>query len=356
MEIISKVVALLVIWSVIDCCSGQKEHQNELTRKVKVEQVMQSDSLLMRSWPGIIKEARHVDLGFRVAGPVMQIMVKEGDYVERGRLLARIDPRDYELQLQVAQAQYEQVNSEAERVIELHERESVTDNDYEKAVSGKKMAAVKLSNAEDQLNDTRLTAPFSGYIEKINFFEGEMVDAGMPVISLIDVSHYEVYVDIPVSFYIRKDDFVSFSGSQKTVSDKEYPLILSGWRKKADNKQLYELRFKLDPSADARLSPGMYILVDIVYKSSAAGTLSIPLESVFKNEGETYVWIFHSDKNIVTRRKIESGILLDDGRIAVNRGLNNDDIVVVAGIDELNENQRVEKVDTVSETNAGGLL
>ena len=356
MEKINKVAFLIIFLAFLSDCAGQNEHKDEFIRKVKVEQVGVSDSLLQRSFPGILREAIELDLAFRVAGPILEIDVKEGDYVRKGHLIARIDPRDYEVQLQVAQAQYDQVVAEAQRVMELHKRKSVAGNEYDKAVSGKKMASAQLENARNQLNDTRLTSPFSGFVHKINYSEGEMIDAGMPVITLIDVSHYEVDVEIPVSFYVRKDDFVSFSGIQKTVSKEEFPLKIAGYSKKADNNQFYRLHFIVENAGNIELAPGMDIRVKIVYKNQLNGIMLVPLDAVFNRDGKTFVWVYNKNDGIVKSRNVETGKLIGDGRIEILTGLSTEEMVVTAGVDFLSENQRVELAEPPSETNPGGLL
>jgi len=350
-------VALIFIFPVIlVSCSGHNETRDKLIRKVRVEQITPSDSLIKRSWPGTIKEVCKADLAFRVAGPIKDISIREGDYVRKGQLIARIDPRDYEIQLQVAKAQYDQVKAESERVIKLHEMKSVAGNDYDKAISGIRLVSAKLKNAEDQLNDTRLQAPFAGYVEKINFSEGEIVDAGMPIASLIDVSQFEVDVDIPVSFYVKRDKFLSFYGIQESVSKSEFPLQLTGFDKKADNHQLYEMKFRFDPGERSGLAPGMELEVNIVYKNHIDGSLDVPIEAVFNNNGEAYVWIYYPAGGVVKSRKVETGMLTGKGKIQIVRGLNPDETIVVAGVNLLVEGQQVELADPVSVTNVGGLL
>ena len=77
------------------------------------------------TYPGRVKAAADVDLAFRVAGPIIRIPVQVGSFVRKGEVIAEIDPRDYELQYKATEAEYKQIKSEAERVIELYNRKSV---------------------------------------------------------------------------------------------------------------------------------------------------------------------------------------------------------------------------------------
>lgn len=337
-------------------CNNHEAETNEIRRKVKLATVCQADSVEYRSYSGIINEKSEVGLAFRVAGPIQQIAVDEGDYVRKGQLVARIDPRDYEIQLKAAQGQYEKVKAEAVRVIELRERNSVAGNDYDKAVAGLKMAEANLEHAKDQLNDTKLLAPFSGYIQEVNYEEGEMVDAGMPVVSLIDLTGYEVEVDIPVSLYLQKENFVAFTGEQPSVLDKTFPLELANFSKKANNNQLYTLQLKLDPAANSDLAPGMNTGVTITLKTGLKNKLCVPLNAVYEKSGDSFVWIYQPDKGVVNSRKVTAGQLTGNNLITITSGVKAGEQVVSAGVHQLQENQEVEILEPASETNVGGML
>jgi RND family efflux transporter MFP subunit len=336
-------------------CANNNNDQNEIIRKVKIEPVQQADSVSVRSYSGIINEAAEVNLAFRVAGPIQKIMVNEGDYVRAGQVVAQMDTRDYEVQLAAAQAQYEQVKAEADRVIELHNRESVAGNDYDKAVSGLKMVEAQLKNAKDQLNDTKLTAPVSGYIQKLNFLENELVDAGMPVASMINTGHYQVELEIPVALYVERENVISFSGFQPAVSEEKFPLDLLSYSRKASNNQLYKVQLRINPASQPKLAPGMDIQVNILLKNNSAPMACVPLNALFNADGKTYVWVYEPG-GTVQKREVETGQLTGDGRIRISGGLDVNEQIVVAGVNQLNENEQVEPLGPVAETNIGGLL
>ena len=355
MDRLRKGLIFLLCLTLLAGCSGNSKEENKIIRKVKIEPVRQADSLIVKHFPGIINEANEINLAFRVAGPVEKIMVKEGDYVKAGQLVAQIDPRDYQVQLDAAQAQFDQVKAEADRVIELHNRQSVTGNDYDKAVSGLKMVTAQLKHAKDQFNDTKLKAPVSGYIQKVNFMANELVDAGMPLASMINVGHYQVEVEIPVSLYVNRDAIVSFSAVQTAVSNESFPLQLLSVSKKASNNQLYKLQLGLNPASQPRLSPGMDVQVSITYKNDAEPLVCVPLNALFNENGKSFVWIYQSD-GTVKKQEVVTGKLTGDGRIRIVRGVEAGENVVVAGVNFLNENEKVEPLPPVSETNIGGML
>ena len=132
----------------------------------------------VHNFSGVVTENSTVSLSFRTPGQIRSILVKEGSHVKRGQLVATLDTKDYQLQVDAAQTQYNQMKNEVERLRQLHEGKSLAGNDYEKAVSGLEQLRIQLQNAKNQLSYTSLRAPVDGTIQKVNFEPSEMVNAG----------------------------------------------------------------------------------------------------------------------------------------------------------------------------------
>ena len=337
-------------------CAPKVKEQTEVIRKVKVSHPSKDSLIATKQFSGTIREAAEQNMAFRVAGPISKIYVKEGDYVKKGALIAQIDPRDYDIQAGVAQAQYDQIKAEYNRLTELNNRKSVSDNDYEKAVAGEKMLGMKLKNANDQLNDTKLYAPFSGYIQTVKYEKGELVNTGMTVATLLDVNSYTIDVDLPLSFFILRDQFISQTCRQPLVSNAEYPLQLIGYNMKANNNQLYRISFSLDPKLNTKLAPGMNVDVTISYNTNLENPLFVPLQSVVQLEGKSYVWTYNATQSTVLKHEVVTDGLTGNGGIRIVSGLSEADIIVVSGVNVLHDGMKVKLLEPTSETNIGGLL
>ncbi len=75
-------------------------------------------------------------MSFRVGGPLISFNVKSGDFVRKGQVIAAIDKRDYQLQVQSTKAQFQQLRGEYERYKELYGKDKIPANSYEKIESG----------------------------------------------------------------------------------------------------------------------------------------------------------------------------------------------------------------------------
>lgn len=186
------------------------------------------------TFPGVVKENDNISLGFKAAGEIKRVLVKEGDRVKAGQLLAELDAADYKLGVDALQIQYDQVSQEVERARRLFETKSMSKNDYDKAVAGLKQLGVQLQANKNKLSYTRLYAPVSGIVESVNYSRAEMVDAGTPVVQLMATGGMEVTCDIPVSAYDERDRFTGFYCRSAYLGDNPVPLRLVSLIPKAD--------------------------------------------------------------------------------------------------------------------------
>lgn len=344
-----------IFLSVFSACRSAKPEEKTVV-VVKAGLVRSFQNELRISYPGRIKAAADVDLSFRVAGPIRSIPVETGQFVRKGDLIAEIDPRDYQLQFQATEAEYTQIKAEAERIIELYNRKSIPVNDYDKAVSGLQQITAKYAAHRNALADTRLVAPFDGYIQKKYFDVNETVAAGMPVISMINTHYFEVGIDIPASDYVRQKSFRQFSCVADVIPDHLFPLELIDITKKANLNQLYQVRLRLKPEPGVALAAGMSVNVSIDYETGKEALVEVPLSAVFEENDESYVWVYQPVEKRINRRQVAVAQVLKNGYVVLSDGVQEGETVITAGVHKLKEGMNVEILKSVSKTNVGGLL
>jgi len=180
---------------------GQRVQNTDSKPAVKIDTVLSADRQIALQFPGRVKAAQDISLSFRVSGTIQYMHVNDGAYVRKGQLLAELDPTDYQIQLDAAEAEYQSVKAEAERVMALYKENVTTPDANDKAVYGLRQITAKYNHAKDQLAYTRLYAPFSGYVQKRLFDSHETVAAGMPVVSIISEGSPEVEINLPAAVY-----------------------------------------------------------------------------------------------------------------------------------------------------------
>lgn len=307
--------------------------------------------------PGKIKASLDVNLSFKVSGTIRAMHVNAGDYVRRGQLLAEMDPKDYEIQFSATEAEYTQIKGEAERVIALYKRGSVTTNDYEKAVYGLKQITAKYDLHKKALDDTRLYAPFDGYIQKRLFQPNETTAAGYPVLSMINSGKLEVEVNISASDYQKRERFTGFSCSVDALGDRDFPLELITINRKANLNQLYTMRLGFKEGMNGSSpTPGMTTMVTVNYQDGSEGKSAVPLSALFERDSESYVWIYNPESTEIRSVKVKPIEVLLNGNVILSEGPEAGETIITAGVNSLKEGDKVKPLPAVSPTNIGGLL
>jgi membrane fusion protein (multidrug efflux system) len=144
-------------------------------------------------------EAHVLPVSSKVTGQILEVNVDDNQHVEKGALLARIDPRDYQVKLDQTEAEFAAAKAEAARSAadaarskQLYEKDDISRQVYEKAVADAEvlkaraeLAAKKVSAAEMDLSYTRLTAPEAGKVTKKNAELRAFVQVGQPLMAIV---------------------------------------------------------------------------------------------------------------------------------------------------------------------------
>ncbi|MCH2255270.1 MAG: efflux RND transporter periplasmic adaptor subunit, partial [Alteromonas sp.] len=113
----------------------------------------------------------------RASGIIEEIFVEEGDYVEKGQVLAQLDKRRYELNLSKAQADLAGIESELEKVNKVYSKKLISDDTYDKLTSQFESAKASVRLAELDLKEATITAPIDGYIAERNAKVGNLTES-----------------------------------------------------------------------------------------------------------------------------------------------------------------------------------
>ncbi len=324
-------------------------------QSVKCEEVKSlCSSVVSTSYPGKVSAAADVNLSFRVAGVVDKVVVREGHLVKEGDVVAHLDSRDYKLQLDATQAEYDAIKGEVDRVVALYQENSIPQNDYEKAMSGLKQITAKLSAHRNAYHDTELKAPFDGYIQKINFDKGEALSAGMPIIKFVSSSAPEVIVNLPVVEYLRRAELSSAVASLSSQGGVAFPLELIGMSHKSNLNQLYEARFRVKPNGGKYPSLGMSTMVSLSFSSEATAQVTIPFSAIVVRDDRSYVWQIIDGTAQLT--SVEVAKINNDGTATLSSGVVAGESVISAGVNSLKVGDKVKPLPTPSKSNIGNIL
>lgn len=291
-----------------------------------------------------------VSVSFLVSGKVIQVGPREGDHVEKGQLLAAIDPLDYRLSLQAASAQAGQARvaldrskDEYARMKFLYESRSLAGNDFEKYkaayLSAKQQVDQATANqqlAQKRLNDASLYAPTAGFISKRSIEPGQTASSGNPAFEIVTLDPVEINVGVPetdihrvrvgqaASVAIPALPTESFEGKVRVINVSANP-----------NTRTYMTRIVV-PNPAHILRVGM-VAEARIQGDRAVNLMTLPAETILRDpQGATIVFVYYPEQQRVYAKRVETGVVY--GReIAIKSGLSGDEAVVFAGQERLRD-------------------
>lgn len=301
-----------------------------------------------RDFAGMATASDATNLAFKVSGQVTAIKVAEGRSVKRGELLAEIDPRDYQLQMAADKAAYETAKSQFDRAERLLARQAVSRQEYEMTSTAYAAARRSYENSRDLLGETRITAPFAGIIEKQYVDTYQRVQAGEPVLRLVNPVSRNVKFTMPESglpllersgltFTVEYDNY---KGVWFAARLKEYVQTSSDGTGVPVSLTMDDRR--LD-SGKYTVTPGMACMVNLRIESDGDPDMTaVPLTALFNPDGgpRTYVWVVGAARR-VERREVETGDLYGRDMITLPHGLRPGERIVTAGVYKLRDGDEV---------------
>lgn len=343
-------------------CSKAPE-QKEVIRPVFAVQVGTDTDKTGRSFPGRAQANQEVDLSFRVAGPLIELPNDiVGRAYQQGEVIARIDPRDYEVQLQDAEGRLQQGRSAEKRAQGEYQRElniykqdagatSKTSVDRKRDLRDQAAGDVKsleasLQAAKDNLDYTYLKAPFDGTITARYVDNFQDVRAKQHVVRLLDASRIQIIVDIPETLISLLPQVEEFWVIFDAFPDRKIPAELFEIGTEASlTTRTYPITLIMDPPDGIEILAGMAGRAYGRHKVDASldsKTLLAPASAVFTpdDEKQSYVWVIEKESGKVSRRQVTLGELANYG-IVVTEGLKAGEWIATAGVHSLVEGQQV---------------
>ncbi len=336
------VVSLFVL-----CSCGEKEPEKkpEVVRPVKILTVKDTSEILTHGFPGVVRASRRAILSFEVSGPLVELPVEEGQFVNEGDLIAQIDTRDFLTAVKQALALYREAEQQFRRYQELYAKKQVSKADFDKYLAARDVAKAKLEDAKNALCDTTLTAPFDGLIAKRYVENYYKVKAKEPIVSLQDISKIEIVVNVPelVMAAIRERSAGKSFATFQAIPGKKFPLAVKEYSTQADPAtQTYEVVFQMDQPEEADILPGMTATVLAEFKNSKGANIIVPALAVLDAPGNRpYVWVLDKKAGVVHKRFVKVGSLKDSCCIKITSGLKPGETIVVAGVTKLSDGMRV---------------
>lgn len=363
---------LLLAAAMLGGCQEQTHHQADtapVIRPVRTVTVEPQSFRLSGTATGAIEARADADLGFRIAGKLVERKVDVGDRVRAGDLLARLDDQDQRNALRTAEsnlasAKAEQVQSRNEeaRKRELLSNGNTSQAIYDAALLSMRTADAKvvaaqaaLQSARDKVGYTELTADRDGVVTTVGAEPGQVVEAGSMVVRVAQPEQREAVFDVAeagirgapkdpvIEVTLAGAPDVAALGRVREISPQADPVT-----------RTHTVRITLENPPDA-LRLGATVTGRL--KQPPAPVIELPATALLEETAadgstRTLVWVVDPQNQTVRRRTVairprtQDGPV-PDGPITVTGGLSKGDVVVATGVHSLSEGQRVRLNKTI---------
>lgn len=286
---------------------------------------------------GTILADESVLLNTEVAGKVSEILFNEGQYIEKGKLLLRLN--DDEINAEVQRLQFIlKLNKDSEyRQKQLLEKEAISREEYETALTTLNTTQAEIKVLEARLAKHQIRAPFDGVVGLRSISEGSYLNPGSAIAELFKINPIKIEFNVP-SKYLQLVNV----GDQINFSVDAYPEeLFSG--------QIYAIEPKIDPQTrsirirakanndERKLYPGQFSRINLILET-IPNALMIPTEAVIPELNGKRVFLYKS--GTVTSQSITTGIRTENN-VQVESGLNPGDTVITTGILQINQGSEV---------------
>lgn len=285
--------------------------------------------------PGEVIGARGATLAAALGGYVEKVLVRSGDEVSKGQLIARIDSSSHGAQLELVRVELEDSKRELERLSKMG-----------KAIASARVDAAKTrvarAKAQQRIAQTRMMraavkAPFAGTLVGLGIDEGEVTAPGQPIGRLL------VLDPIAVSVSVTGRDVHSLSvGSPVKISTAGTATPIEGHVTSIESAADLRTRtFLVDvqaPNADRKLLPGM--IASVEFQPTARGTgLLLPQDLLVTNLKDNGVFVVGED-NVARWKPLELGEIVG-GQVEILGGVSKGERIVTVGMRSLSDGDKV---------------
>jgi membrane fusion protein (multidrug efflux system) len=277
-------------------------------------------------------------------GKIDSIAVKEGDKVEAGHELVRVDTRLLNAHFDQARAQEKLASQELHRIKALADKGAASNQASDKVAADQEMASANLRVVEIQLQKSVISAPIKGVVDKLFKDKDEFVDTGMPLVRLVQTDKVKVSVGVPERDVVNFAEGAPAIVTLDALEDKEFNGIINKIATTADPSTLTFLTEVAVDNPDGLLKPGMVARVRLV-KRVCPDSVTVPIFSVMTVENQRFVMV--EDSGVAKARPIEIGIVQDDVVQAVS-GLKPGDRLIVSGQRELIDGDPVQVSEVIN--------
>ena len=329
------VLFFLILSSVIISCGDKKKDAAPPAGAQAPQQVITADALIVSTRrlsadieiPGTILANETTEIHPEVSGRVVALNVREGTFVSKGALLAKLYDGDLQAQLRKLDVQLQIAEQTEKRQAELVKIQGISQQEYDLSLLGVSNLKADVDILKEAVRKTEIRAPFSGKLGLKNISDGAYVTPSTIITTISQVNLLKIQFNVPEKYgsQLRTGQNINFTvdGSNKNYSAN----IIASEVKMDENTRSLAIR-GIVRNGDASLIPGVFAKVKIVLGQNE-NAIMIPTIVVQPQGRQKLVYLYKGGKSMPA--DITTGIR-DSSSVQVLTGLNVGDTVITTGL------------------------
>lgn len=347
-------ITALALTQITGC--GSNAHSNESADAperpaavaVEVTRVARGDVASAYSGTATLVPERQSTAVAKLGGIVLEILAEEGDRVEAGQVLARLERERYEFQARQTEAALRKLENELERASELHRRDLISTDEYERIEFNLDSQRAAHGLAQLDLRHTEIRAPIAGVVAERMVKTGNLVTQNQPLFLIDDFDPLWAVLHVP-----ERELNLLAAGQQATLQVDAFPeqefagevLRISP----VVDAETGTFRVTVSFSDDsARLRPGLFGRVEVVH-DRRSGVPLVDESALMSEDGEVAVFVARPGEDgaghTAERRTIRIGYQGADG-VEIISGLDEGEAVVTAGKNGLRDGASIRIIES----------
>lgn len=308
-------------------------------QKYTTGKVEKGDVKTSISATGTINPVNYVDVSTNVAGKLEKVLVKENDHVTQGQVIAYIDTRQLQAQVDNAKAALDKARLDMNRYKALIDQNAVAAQTYDDAVTAYEQAQSTYDRVSADLNDATITAPMSGTVVGTPLKAGQTISTGistqMIIATIADLSDLEIYLTVDETDIgnVKNGSKVEFTVDSKpgqtfTGYVSEIAKGTKGNMGVTSNSVVYyTVKVSIPVDISSNFLPSMTARATI-FGDDIKNTLVVPLTAVRTDKQGEYVYVIKDGQPV--RTAVSTGVT-GDTNVQILSGVSEGDEIIVSG-------------------------
>ncbi len=304
---------------------------------VEVAAVRQGSITAFYSTTATLEADREARVVPRLGGNIVELLVEEGDRVEAGQPLARIDNERYRLELARAEASLRRLEQDFNRNREMYQRQLISSETFERAKFEYEAQKAGFELARLELSYTSIVAPIAGVVSERMIKVGNTVNTAEPAFVITSMDPLIARMHVPEREMSRLETGQPAYMNVDALAGRQFVGRVSLISPVVDpDTGTFRVTIEIRDES-GRLKPGMFGRVNIVH-DTRADTLLVPVEAVLAEDARTTVFVVSADE--VQRRDVRVGYR-NNGSVEIIEGVTAGELVVVTGKSSLRDKSKV---------------